>query len=123
VCSVSRGAARQQVFTVERLGRRIEAQSVHAEVIQTVERAAAQEVRDLAPAEVVHEGVPVGMEALARVGVLVERGAVEAREPVLVVREVRRHPDEQYADAGLVAALDEAPELRRRAEARARGLE
>ncbi len=53
------------------------------------------------------------MEALARVGVLVERGAVEAREAVRVDREVRGHPVEDHAEPGAVAAVDEARERRR----------
>ena len=44
--------------------------------------------------------------------------AVEARERPLVAREVRRHPVEDHADAGLVQAVDEGAELVGRAEAR-----
>ena len=44
------------------------------------------------------------MAALHRVGVLVERGAVEMREPVRVVGEMAGHPVEQHADAPLRAA-------------------
>ena len=40
------------------------------------------------------------MEALARIGMLVERRAVETGQPVLVGREMRRHPVEDDADAG-----------------------
>ena len=52
------------------------------------------------------------MEALARVGVLEQVRAVEVREAVLVVREVRRHPVEDHADAGLVQLVDERHEVR-----------
>ena len=44
--------------------------------------------------------------------------AVEARERPLVAREVRGHPVEDHADAGLVQAVDEGAELVGRAEAR-----
>ena len=63
------------------------------------------------------------MEALARIGVLVERGAVEAGQAVRVGREVRRHPVEDHADAGAVRAVDEAGEAFRRAEAGRRRVE
>ena len=60
------------------------------------------------------------MEALARVVVLVERGAVEVGQAVLVGREMRRHPVEDDAEAGLVGAVDEAGEAGGIAEARGR---
>ncbi len=44
------------------------------------------------------------MEALARVLVLVERGAVEPAEAVFVGREVGGHPVEDDADADLVGS-------------------
>ena len=54
------------------------------------------------------------MEALARILVLVKRGAVEAGEPVLVGREVSGNPVEDDADAGAVGAVDEAREAANR---------
>ena len=50
------------------------------------------------------------MEAQARVGVLVEVGAIEIAEAVRIGREVAGHPVEHEADAGLMAAVDEARE-------------
>ena len=43
--------------------------------------------------------------------------AVEMREPVRVVREMRRHPVEDDADPGRVRGVDEVGEILRRAEA------
>ena len=60
------------------------------------------------------------MLALARVGVLVQRRAVEAGQAVRIAREVRRHPVEQDADAGLVQDVDERLEVVGRAEATGR---
>ncbi len=51
------------------------------------------------------------MVALARVGVLVEVGAVEEAEAVRVVREVGRHPVEQHADPGRVQRVDQEHEV------------
>ena len=47
------------------------------------------------------------MVALARVGVLVEMGAVEQPEPVRIVREMARDPIEDDADSGRMRGLDE----------------
>ena len=60
------------------------------------------------------------MEPLPPVGVLVEMGAVEEREAVGVVREVRRHPVEDDPDAGLVQDVDEIHEVLRLAVPRGR---
>ena len=67
----------------------------------------------LAAAEIVDRGVPVRVEAAARVGVFVERGAVEPGEAVGVGREMRRHPVEDDAEARGVGAVDEAARSRR----------
>ena len=45
------------------------------------------------------------------IGVLVERLAVEARERPVVLREVPGHPVHDHADAGLVQAVDEVPQV------------
>ena len=57
------------------------------------------------------------MEALARVGVLVERRAVEMRQAVRVDGEMRRHPVEDDAEPRRMRAVDEAREPVGRAEA------
>ena len=54
------------------------------------------------------------MEAHARVGVLVERRAVEMRQAMRVDREMRGDPVEDDAEARRVGAIDEAREARRR---------
>ena len=51
---------------------------------------------------------------------LVQRGAVELDEAVRVLREVRRHPVHEHADAGRVATVHEVHEVLRRPEARGR---
>ena len=57
------------------------------------------------------------MLALSRVGVLVERGAVESRETVRVLGEMAGDPVEDHADAGAVERVDEGAEVVGRAEA------
>ena len=46
--------------------------------------------------------VPLGMVALARIGMLVQMGAVEIGEAVLVAGKMGRHPVEDDADFVLV---------------------
>ena len=87
---------------------------------QPVQRVRVEEVPHLVAAEIEDERAPVGMGAAARIRVLVQRRAVEARERPLVAREVRRHPVEHDADAAAVQPVDERAEVVRRAEARGR---
>ena len=60
---------------------------------------------------------PILVHAAARIGVLVERGAVEARQRESIGREVRRHPVEDHADAGPMKGIDQRAQIVRRAEA------
>ncbi len=60
------------------------------------------------------------MGAAARVGVLVERRAVEAGERPVVAREVRGDPVEDHAEARPVQPVDELAEVVGRSEARGR---
>ena len=54
----------------------------------------------------------------ARIFVLVKMCAIEEREPVLVAREVRRHPVEDHADASVVQRVDQRHQVLRLAVAR-----
>ena len=67
------------------------AQSVDAELFQPVQRAAGEEAHHFVAAEVRDQRAPIAVLAFARVGVFVERGAVEAAEAVGVAREMRPH--------------------------------
>ena len=109
------------IVEVEHGGDGIDAQPVHVVPLQPVERVGGQEVRDLPPAEIVDQRVPVLVEPEARVGVLVERGSVELHQPVRVGREMGGHPVEDDAEPGLVRRLDQAAERVRIAEARGGG--
>src|SRR5262249_42273670 len=62
--------------------------------------------------------VPVGVKAAPRIGVLVEVGAVEVAEAVLVAGEVRGHPVEKDADPLLMQVVDQVHEVLRLAKAR-----
>ena len=91
------------------------------EILHPVQGAGDEKAAHLAAAEIVDQRVPVVMEALARVGMLVECRAVEMGEAVRIGREVGRDPVDQNADAGGVAGIDEAAEALGRAEPAAGG--
>ena len=96
-----------RVVEVQHRRDRVHAQAVDVVLLEPEERVAQQEAADLVAPVVEDQRAPVQVLALARVLVLVERGAVEAREAVRVLREVAGHPVEQHADARLVAGVDE----------------
>ena len=81
-----------------------------------------QEVAHLAPAEVEHVRAPVGVLAAQRVGILVQRGAVEASEREIVLREVSGHPVHDDADAGTVELVHQVLEVVRIAESGVHGV-
>ena len=51
------------------------------------------------------------MAALQRIGVLVERGAVEMAEAVRIVGEMPGHPVQHHADAFAMAGVDQRGEI------------
>jgi hypothetical protein len=106
-----------RVIEIEHGGHRIHAQAVDVILLQPEQRVGNQERAHFVAAVVEDQRAPVAMLALARVGVLVERGAVEKRQAVRVFGEMRGHPIDNHADAGLVAGVDEVHEIVGRAEA------
>jgi hypothetical protein len=84
---------------------------------QPVERAREQEVRDFGAAEIERERAPLDVEALARIGVLVEARAVEVPEAEIVGRKVAGHPIDDHAEARGVRGVDERARVVGRAEA------
>ena len=77
---------------------------------------ATRKLRTSAAAEVENVGAPVELLTAVRIGVLVERGAVEAAQRPGVLGEVGGHPVDEHADAGLVQPVDQVPEVVGRAE-------
>ena len=88
--------------------------------LQPEQRVRDQEVRHFGAAVIVDQRAPVEVAALQRIGMLVERGAVEMAEAVRIVREMPGHPVEQHAEALAVAGIDQRGEILRRAEAAGR---
>ena len=83
--------------------------------IEPEKRIRDQEIAHFITAKVKNERAPILVLALARVRVFVKIGAVEFREPVRVLRKMRRHPIHDDADAGLMALVDKMTELIRTA--------
>ena len=106
-----------RIVAVKHRGHRIHAQPVDVIFLEPVKRVRGQEIRHLGAAIVIDQGVPVLMEALARVGMFVKRGAVKAAQPVRVGREMPGHPVQQHAQPRLVRSIDQIAEFMRRPEA------
>ena len=73
-----------RVVEVEHRGDRVDAQRVHVIDAEPVEGAAEQKAAHLVAPIVEDQRAPVGMESLARIGVLVQVCSVEIRQTVLV---------------------------------------
>ena len=71
----------------------IHAQAVDVILLQPEQRVRDEERADLVAAVVEDQRAPIAMLAFARIGVLVERGAVEERQPVRVLGKMRREPN------------------------------
>ena len=109
------------VVEVEHRGDGVDAQPVDVELLEPVRGVGDEEVAHLGAAEVEDVGAPVGVLAEQRVGVLVERGAVELGQRPLVLGEVGGDPVDDDADAGLVQRVDEVAEVVGVPEPRGRG--
>ena len=111
-----------RVVQVQHRGDGVDAQAVDVELLDPESGIGDQEVADLVAAEVENESAPVELLAAARVGVFVERGAVEAGQCPFVAREVRGDPVQEYPDARVVQVVDEVAEVVGAAETRGRGV-
>ncbi len=82
------------VVEVEHGGDGVHAESVDVVLVEPEEGVGDEVVLNFVAAVIVDERAPIGMRALARVGVLVEMRAVELGKAVSVAREMRRRPIE-----------------------------
>jgi hypothetical protein len=115
------GAGLARVVEIEHRGDGVDAQGVDVEHLQPVDGVGQEHIDHLPTAEVVDGGVPVGLEALAGIGVLIERGSVEVGQAVGVGGKMRRHPVHDHAQAGPVGDVDQSCEAPRIAEPLGRG--
>ncbi len=100
-----------RVVEVQHRGHCVDAQPVDVELLQPVQRVGDEEVADLRTTEVEDVRAPVELLAALGVRVLVESGPVEPCECPRVLREVRRHPVDDHADACLVEPVDQVAEV------------
>ena len=109
-----------RIVEVEHRGDGVDAQPVDVVAVEPEEGVGDQVIGDFVAPEIEDRGIPVGMEALPRILVLVQRGAVESREAMRIDRKMRGHPVEQHTQPRAMRAIDEAREGRRLAEAAGR---
>ncbi len=109
-----------RVVEVQHRRHRIHAKTVDVVLLEPEQRVREQKVPDLVAAVVEDQRAPVLVLALARILVLEQRGAVEARQAVRVLRKMSRHPVEDHAEPRLVAGIHEQLEILGRTEARGR---
>jgi hypothetical protein len=104
-------AVAARVVQIEHRRHRIDAKTVDVKLLEPIERIAHQERAHFVAPVIEDERPPVPVFAPARVGMLVQRGAVELGEAVLILGKVARHPVEEHADAVPVALIDEIAEV------------
>jgi len=105
-----------RIVEVEHGGDSVHAKAVDVVFVEPEERVGDKVVADFVAAVIVNERAPIGMSALARVGMFEEMSAVELREAVRIAWEMGRGPIKKNADAFLVAAVDEVHEISGSAE-------
>src|SRR6202011_1001088 len=105
------------VVQIEDGGDAVDADTVDVIAVEPEHRVRDQEALDLLAAKVEDVALPLRVEAPPRVGVLVEVGAVEVRQAMLVGWKVRGHPVQNHADALLVELVDKLHQVLGRAVA------
>src|SRR5271165_7278124 len=107
-----------RVVQVEHGGDGVHAKAVDMVLVQPEHGAGEQKSADFIAPEIVNQGAPVLMFALARILMLVKARAVKERESVAILREMPAGPIEDNAEAGLVSLVHEIAEVVRGAETR-----
>ena len=116
-------AGLSRIVAIDHRCDRIDTQPIEVKLLQPVQRAAREKTANLLPRMVEHQCLPVGVFAEARVGVLIQRCAIETRKAMRVLGEVPRHPIQQYADATRMHQIDEGAQVIRAAAATGRRIE
>src|SRR5204862_7861446 len=106
-----------QAGPVQKRAQRINAKAVDVELLEPAERVAEKKRANLVAGVVEDERAPRLVLALPRIGVLVDRCAVEVREAMAVFGKMPWHPVEDHAQAVAVALVHEVAEIVGRAEA------
>ena len=96
-----------RIIQVEHRSHRVHPQAVHMKAFAPEQRVGGQEIAHFVPAVIEDQRAPVLVRTFARVLVLIERGAVEARQRPVIPRKMRRHPVHDDTNAGFVQRVDE----------------
>ena len=91
----------------------VDTESVDVILVIPVQRVADEEVLHLILTVIEDLRAPVRMLALSRVRILIGRSAVEIRQSLRILWEVRRYPVEDHADTMLVKIIHQVHELLR----------
>jgi len=110
------------IVKIEHGGDSVHAEAVDVVLVQPEKRVGDEVVLDLIPAVIVDKCAPIGVCALAGVGMFVKMRAIELGEAVGVAGKMCGSPVENHADAGLVAAVDKFHEFGGSAEAAGGGI-
>ncbi len=108
------------VIQIEHRRHRVHPQSVDVILLQPEKRIRDQEIPHLVAPEVEHQRAPLLVLTFARVFMLVAGRPVKPRQPVRILRKMRRYPVDNYAQIVPVAHVHEVPELIRRPKTRRR---
>ena len=110
------------VVEIQHRGHRVHADAVDVIAVEKRHGRRDEKALHLRHCIVENERAPLRMLGHARVLALVEPRAVKAREPVRVLRKVRRDPVHDHADTGAVERVDKVHEVLRRAVAAGGGV-
>ena len=104
------------VIEIENRSNSIHAQTVNMELLDPEQCISDQEVLYLALAKIENLRAPVRMLALARIRVFIASRSVEVRQPVGILRKMRRHPVQDDADSVPMQVVDHVREVLRRSK-------
>src|SRR4051794_31958379 len=95
-----------RVIAVKHRGHGINPQAIDVEMFEPIKSGCDQEPLHLPSPKIIDVGVPVLMEALARILVLIQSRAVKSRHAVCVSRKMSWYPINDDADIGAMAGID-----------------
>ena len=108
------------VVEIEHRGDGIHAYSVDVIGVEPEQCTVQEKVAHLRTVIIEDPAVPIRVVAEARIGMVIEMGAVEKREAVRIVREMRGRPVHDDPDTGCMGGIDKRHEVFRRAVAAGR---
>src|SRR5258705_7482240 len=89
----------------------IHPQSVDMKFLEPEERVSDKEVSDFVAAVIEDIGAPVGMLALARIEMFIERRPIKPGESKRILRKMRRDPIHDHADPPLVQVINQVTKI------------